>query len=34
VAHARKMRWLSYDPSADLDSPEQTEITAAAADDI
>ena len=23
LAHARKMRWLTYDPSADLESPEQ-----------
>lgn len=34
MAHARKMRWLTYDPSADLDSPEQKAITATAADDI
>lgn len=34
MAHARKMRWLTYDPSADLESPEQKSITAAAADDI
>ena len=32
--HARKMRWLTYDPSADLESPEQKAITATAADDI
>jgi hypothetical protein len=23
MVHARKMRWLTYDPAADLDSPEQ-----------
>ena len=34
MAHARKMRWLTYDPSADLESPEQKAITATAADDI
>jgi integrase len=34
VARARKMRWLTYDPSADLESPEQKAITATAADDI
>lgn len=34
MAHARKMRWLTYDPSADLEAPEQKAITAAAADDI
>ena len=34
VAHARKMRWLTYDPSADLESPEQKAVTATAADDI
>ena len=28
------MRWLTYDPSADLESPEQKAITATAADDI
>ena len=28
------MRWLTYDPSADLDSPEQKTVTATAADDI
>ncbi|WP_228032312.1 site-specific integrase [Mycolicibacterium sp. P9-22] len=28
------MRWLTYDPSADLESPEQKSITATAADDI
>ncbi len=33
MAHARKMRWLTYDPSADLDSPEQKAVTATAADD-
>ncbi|WP_137146921.1 site-specific integrase [Mycolicibacterium sp. CR10] len=34
MAHAKRMRWLPYDPSADLDSPEQKAITATAADDI
>jgi hypothetical protein len=34
MAHARKMRWLTYDPSADLSSPEQKAVTATAADDI
>lgn len=34
MAHARKMRWLTYDPAADLESPEQKAITATAADDI
>jgi integrase len=34
MAHARKMRWLTYDPSADLESPEQKAITATSADDI
>jgi integrase len=34
MAHAVRMRWLSFDPSADLESPEQKEITAAAAEDI
>jgi integrase len=34
LAHARKMRWLTYDPSADVESPEQKAITATAADDI
>jgi integrase len=34
MAHARKMRWLTYDPSADLASPEQKAVTATAADDI
>ncbi|BBY90703.1 hypothetical protein MGALJ_03720 [Mycobacterium gallinarum] len=34
MAHARKMRWLTYDPSADLTSPEQKAVTATAADDI
>ncbi|GAB1811838.1 tyrosine-type recombinase/integrase [Mycobacterium sp. MUNTM1] len=34
MAHAKRMRWLTYDPSADLDSPEQKTITATAADDI
>ena len=34
MVHARKMRWLTYDPAADLDSPEQRAVTATAADDI
>lgn len=34
MAHARKMRWLTYDPSADLASPEQKAVTATAAEDI
>lgn len=34
MGHARKMRWLTYDPSTDLESPEQKSITAANADDI
>ena len=34
MAHAVRMRWLAHDPSANLDSPEQTEITAADAGDI
>ena len=34
LAHAVRMRWLAYDPSADLDSPEQNEVTATAAEDI
>ncbi|OBI78926.1 recombinase XerD [Mycolicibacterium fortuitum] len=34
MVHARKMKWLTYDPSADLESPEQKSITATAADDI
>jgi integrase len=34
MAHAKRMRWLTYDPSVDLDSPEQKAITATAADDI
>jgi integrase len=34
MAHARKMRWLTYDPAADLESPEQKAVTATAADDI
>ncbi|HEX3288443.1 MAG TPA: site-specific integrase, partial [Mycobacterium sp.] len=32
--HARKMKWLTYDPSADLESPSQKSITATDADDI
>jgi site-specific recombinase XerD len=31
MAHARKMRSLSYGPSADLESPEQKAVTATAA---
>ena len=34
MAHARRMRWLAYDPSADLAAPEQKAVTATAADDI
>lgn len=34
MAHAKRMRWLTYDPSADLNSPEQKAVTATAADDI
>jgi integrase len=34
MAHAKRMRWLTYDPSADLESPEQKSITATAAHDI
>lgn len=34
MAHARRMRWLTYEPSADLESPEQKSVTAIAADDI
>src|SRR6476659_2315543 len=34
MVHARKMRWLTYDSAADLDSPEQRGVTATAADDI
>ncbi|GAS94966.1 site-specific recombinase XerD [Mycolicibacterium canariasense] len=34
MAHAKRMRWLPYDPSTDLESPEQKSITATAADDI
>jgi ubiquinone/menaquinone biosynthesis C-methylase UbiE len=26
MVHARKMRWLTYDPAADLDSPEQRAV--------
>ena len=29
MAHARKMRWLTYDPSAELESPEQKTVTVA-----
>ena len=34
MAHAKRMRWLTYDPSADLESPEQKSVTATAAEDI
>ncbi|MCV7300667.1 tyrosine-type recombinase/integrase [Mycobacterium barrassiae] len=34
MSHAKRMRWLTYDPSADLESPEQKAVTATAADDI
>lgn len=34
MAHAKRMRWLTYDPSADLESPEQKAVTATAAADI
>lgn len=34
MAHAKRMRWVTYDASTDLESPEQRAITAAAADDI
>lgn len=34
MVHAKRMRWLTYDPSADLTSPEQKAVTATAADDI
>ena len=34
MAHARKMRWLTYDPAAELESPEQKSITATDAGDI
>lgn len=34
MAHAKRMRWVTYDASADLESPEQRVIVAAAADDI
>lgn len=34
MAHARKMRWLTYDPSTDLESPEQKSVTATDASDI
>lgn len=34
MAHAKRMRWVSYDASTDLESPEQKAIVAAAADDI
>lgn len=34
MAHAKRMRWLTYDPSTEVDAPKQKAITAAAADDI
>ncbi len=34
LAHARKMRWITYDPSADLEAPEQKAVTATDAEDI
>lgn len=34
TAHAKRMRWLTYDPSTEVDAPKQKAITAAAADDI
>lgn len=34
MGHARKMQWLTYNPSIELDAPEQKSITATAADDI
>jgi integrase len=34
MAHAKRMRWLTYDPAADLESPEQKAITATAAEDV
>jgi hypothetical protein len=34
MATRAKMRWLTYDPSADLESPEQKGVTTTAADDI
>lgn len=34
MAHAKRMRWVTHDPSADLNSPEQKAVTATAADDI
>jgi integrase len=34
TAHAKRMRWLTYDPSTGVDAPKQKAITAAAADDI
>lgn len=34
MAHARKMRWLTVDPSVDLQSPEQKSVTATDAADI
>lgn len=34
TVHAKRMRWLTYDPSADLAAPEQKAVTATDADDI
>ncbi|OBI75861.1 site-specific integrase [Mycobacterium sp. E740] len=34
MAHAKRMRWLTYDPSAELESPEQKSVTATDAGDI
>lgn len=34
MQHAKKMRFVTYDASADLESPEQRAVTATAADDI
>ena len=34
TAHALRRRWLPYDPAADLDAPEQREITATDPGDI
>lgn len=34
MVHAKRMRWLTYDTSADLAAPEQKAVTATAADDI
>ena len=34
MAHAKRMRWLTYDPSTEVDAPKQKAITATAAEDI